>query len=92
MLVFCLYFFAAKTISRTIQAKYKHISTYIMPYKHIHALYRQNASIIQAPFSMHEILYVKKLLYMLVFIVMRAYINMIVNNLKYRGYWENLGH
>jgi hypothetical protein len=54
-----LVFFAAKTMSRTIQAKYKHMSTYDMPYKRIHALYKQNTSIIQAPFSMHEILYVK---------------------------------
>ena len=30
-----------------------------MPYKQIQALYKQNTSIIQAPFSMHEMLYVK---------------------------------
>ncbi len=54
-----LVFFAAKTTSRKIQAKYKHVNTYDMPYKQIQALYKQNTSIIQAPFSMHEILYVK---------------------------------
>jgi len=54
-----LVFFAAKTISRTIQAKYKHIRVYDRSNKHIQALYKQNTSIIQAPFSMHEMLYVK---------------------------------
>ena len=54
-----LVFFAAKTYRRTIQAKYKHMNSYDKPYKHIQALYRQYTSNIQAPFSMHEILYVK---------------------------------
>jgi serine/threonine protein kinase len=54
-----LVFFAAKTTSHKIQAKYKHINTYEMPYKHIQALYKHYTSIIQASFSMHKILYVK---------------------------------
>jgi hypothetical protein len=73
-----LVFFAAKTYSRKIQAKYKHMTSYDKPYKHIQALYRQNTSNIQAHFSMHKILYVKTaVIYTCIIAILRVCICML---------------